>query len=332
MRHYKIIPTVQIKSASLSKDALRRLLWIDWYLAHGKNAELTCRHFGISKSVFYRWRNRFNKGNLQTLEFDTKTRKPRKVREMTTPAWIRRKIYDIRLSDLEKSKWEIHEELRRDGILVAHNVIQKVINSHKELLNTQHWKKIRKHRQLKIARIKAAIELREKGLGSLVQVDTKYFYVLGKKFYIFTAIDCKSRYGFIYCYKTISSASGKAFIKRVREYFPFPIQAINTDNGSEYLLEFHKEIVSWGIPHFFTNPHCPKQNGRVERLHQTAEYEYFNYQYDLLDDLEEINKHCMEFNEKYNKRRFHQSLGYKTPYEVVLEYLKQKGEPTVLYL
>jgi len=47
--------------------------------------------------------------------------------------------------------------------------------------------------------------------------------------------------------------------------------------------------MSWGIPHFFTDPHCPKQNGRVERLHQTAEYEYFNYQYDLLDDLDEIN-------------------------------------------
>ncbi|PIR79099.1 MAG: integrase, partial [Candidatus Levybacteria bacterium CG10_big_fil_rev_8_21_14_0_10_36_30] len=87
-------------------------------------------------------------------------------------------------------------------------------------------------------------------LGSLVQVDTKYFYVLGKKFYIFSAIDCKSRYGFIYCYKTISSASGKDFIRKARDYFPFPIQAINTDNGSEYLLEFHKEVASWNIPHF----------------------------------------------------------------------------------
>lgn len=272
-----------------------------------------------------RWKNRFNSKNLQSLEFDTKTRRPGKVRETTMPLSVKKRIYDIRREDPEKSKYEIQEELKREGIYSGQSAIQNFINKYKELLNIQHHKKMRKHRNCKIARIKAAVELREKDLGSLVQVDTKYFYVLGRKFYIFSAIDCRSRYGFIYCYKTISSASGKDFIRRVREYFPFPIQAINTDNGSEYLLEFHKEIISWGIPHYFTNPHCPKQNGRVERFHQTAEYEYFNYQEDLLDDLEMINQKCMEFNTKYNTKRFHRSLGYKTPLEIVIEYLQKRG-------
>ncbi len=326
MRHYNILPTEQIRNASLSKEGLKRLTWLDWYFSHRKNAEATCRHFGISKSVFYRWKNRFHPKNLKSLEFDTKTRRPKKVREMTTPVWIQKSIYDIRLKDSEKSKYEIQEELRREGIQVGQSAIQKVINRHNELLNAQHRKRVRKHRNFAIARIKAARELREKEVGSLVQIDTKYLYLLNKKFYLFTAIDCKSRYGFIYCYKTISSASGQDFIKRVKEYFPFPIQAVNTDNGSEYLLNFHKEIESWGIPHFFTDPHCPKQNGRVERLHQTAEYEYFNYQYDLLDDVDTINRHCMLFNEKYNTKRFHRSLKYKTPLEVVLECLQMKGE------
>lgn len=129
-----------------------------------------------------------------------------------------------------------------------------------------------------------------------------------------------------------SLTSGQGFFKKVREYFPFPIQAINTDNGSEYLLNFHKEVDSWGIPHYFTDPHCPKQNGRVERLYQTAEYEFFNYQNDLIDDLEEINKRCMDFNTKYNTKRFHRSLGYKTPQEVVLQFQQQKGElPSSIY-
>lgn len=325
MRHYNILPTIQIKNASLSKDALKRLVWLDWYSSNERNAELTCRHFGISKSLFYRWKNRFNPNNLQSLEFDTKTRRPKNVRETTISIVTQKRIYDIRLQDPEKSKYEIQEELKREGISCGQSAIQNFINQHKELLNIQHHKRIRKHRSYKIARIKAAIELREKDLGSLVQVDTKYFYILNKKFYIFSAIDCRSRYGFIYCYKTISSASGKDFIRKVREYFPFPIQAINTDNGSEYLLEFHKEIISWGIPHFFTDPHCPKQNGRVERFHQTAEYEYFNYQDDLLDDLEMINLKCNVFNTKYNTKRFHRSLGYKTPLEIVIEYLQKRG-------
>jgi len=325
MRAFNILPVPLIQAADLSKDALKRLTWIDWYFSHGNNAEKACRHFGISKSVFYRWKNRFNSGNLKTLEFDTKTRRPHNVREMTTPLWIQKKIYEVRFNDPEKSKYEIQAELKDEGIIIGRNCIQKVINRHPELLNTQHKKRTDKHRNYKIARIKAAIELREKDLGSLVQVDTKYFYVLGRKFYIFSAIDCKSRYGFIYCYKTISSASGKDFIRRVREYFPFEISAINTDNGSEYLLNFHKEIEAWGIPHFFTDPHCPKQNGRVERFHQTAEYEYFNYQEDLLDDLGMINVHCMLFNTKYNTKRYHRSLGYKTPQKYVSILLQKRG-------
>ncbi len=60
--------------------------------------------------------------------------------------------------------------------------------------------------------------------------------------------------------------------------------AINTGNGSEYLLYFHKELEDMGIPHYFSDPYCPKQNGRVERLHQTVENEYMNYEEDLLPD------------------------------------------------
>lgn len=325
MRHYNIVPWKQLKDSSLSRDALKRLLWIDWYYSHGRNAEGTCRHFGISKSVFYRWFNRYDKENLKTLEFNTKTRRPHHVREMTTPVYVQKKIYDIRIQDPEKSKYEIQAELKDQGIVVGRKCIEKIIKRHKELTNIQHRKNMRRHHRYKIARLKAAWELREKELGSLVQVDTKYFSILGRRFFLFTAIDCKSRYGFIYPYTTISSTSGKDFIRRVREYFPFPIQAINTDNGSEYLLEFHKEVVSWGIPHFFTDPHCPKQNGRVERLHQTAEYEYFAYQYDLLPEMSHLKEHCMKFNEKYNTKRYHRSLGYKTPQNVMLELLQQKG-------
>lgn len=315
-----------IQAASLSKEGLKRLTWFDWYYAHGKNAELTCRHFGISKSVFYRWFNRFDKRNLRSLEFDTKTRRPKRVREMTTPQWIQQRIYDIRFADREKSKYEIQAELKEEGIVIGRNCIQKVINRNRELMNTQYRKKIQARKRRHVARIKAEVVLRDKGVGSLIQIDTKYFYVLGRKFYIFSAIDCTSRFAFIYCYRTISSLSGKDFLGRVKEYFPFTIQAVNTDNGSEYLLHFHKELQEeWKIPHYFTDPHCPKQNGRVERLHQTAEYEYFNYQEDLIDDLDMINERCMDFNTKYNTKRYHQSLKYKTPSQVVLDYLNQKG-------
>ncbi len=323
MRAYKQFPTIQVATSNLSKDAQKRLLWFDYYFSHNLNASLTCRYFGISRDTFYLWKKRFNPRYLQSLEFDTKTRRPLHVREMTTPQSIQRLIYAIRKEDPEKSKYEIQAELRDEGIIVGQTVIQKVIKRYPELSNAQHLKHIRRHRVFKIARVKAAIELREKSLGSLVQIDTKYFSILGDKYYIFSAIDCKSRFGYIYAYSTISSKSAQSFLKRVREYFPFPIQAVNTDNGSEYLLNFHKEVEKWGIPHYFTNPHCPKQNGRVERFHQTVEYEYLNYQ-DLYPGLELLREQCLLFNEKYNYKRYHRSLGYKKPGEYVNMLMQQQ--------
>lgn len=322
MRAFRTFPLLQITASHLSRAALIRLAWFDYYRSHGNNSSLTCRYFGISRDTFYRWRRRFTPHNLRSLEFDTKTRRPHQIRRMTTALWIQKKIYDIRHDDPEKSKYEIQKELQEQGVTVGQTAIQKIIKRHPELWNLQHKKKIRKYRHYKIARIKAAYELREKTLGSLVQVDTKHFSILGDKYYLFSAIDCKSRYGFVYPYTTISSASAKDFIQRVHEYFPFQIQAINTDNGSEYLLQFHKELEVLGIPHFFTDPHCPKQNGRVERFHQTVEYEYLNYQ-DLYPGLERLREHCMIFNKKYNTKRYHQSLNYKTPHQYVLEF--QKG-------
>ncbi len=325
MRAFKIIPLATVRSANLSKVGLKRLTWFDYYHTHGENISLTCRHFGISRDTFYLWKNRFNPFNLQILEDNLKTRTPHKLREMTTPTWILKKIYDIRLNDLEKSKYEIHEELKREGIKVCHDTIQKVINRHAELRNTQHIKRLRKHRNYSISRIKAAKELKEKDLGSLVQIDTKYLYVLGRRFYLYVAVDCKSRYGFVWAYASCNSTNAADFLTKVIDYFPFPITAANTDNGPEYLLNFHKKCEELNITHYFSHPYTPKMNSRAERLIQTVEYEYFNYQHDLLPTLKEINQRCDTFNDKYNNRRFHHAIGYKTPSEYVTSYLQEKG-------
>lgn len=325
MRAFKIIPKeIKIRDYHLSKDAIGRLTWIDWYFSHGENAEATCRHFSISKSVFYRWLKRFNKRNLSTLEFNTKLRRPHKLREMTTPPPVLKRIYDIRLADLSKSKYAIEEELKREGITVCSKVIQKVINRHSELQNTAYLTKLKRRRNYQIARKKAAIELKEKELGSLVQIDTKHLYILGQRFYVFVAIDCKSRLGYVYPYKTGSSANAADFLNKVKTYFPFTIQAVNTDNGAEYLLNFHKKCEELEIPHYFTYPHSPKMNQRVERLIKTLEYEFFYYR-ELFPFLDDVRKICEEFNDFYNHKRFHQALSYKTPYEYVIQYLETKG-------
>lgn len=330
MRAFKILPVeIKVRDFNLSKTALRRLEWMDWYFSHDQNAESTCRHFSISKSVFYRWLPRFSKYNLATLEGGNT--KPHHLREMTTSKKVVNLVITIRGNDLEKSKYEIQAELKDlHGVSIGYNTIQKIINRNPKLLNTFHKKRLKAHRKLKIARIRAAKELKEKNLGSLVQIDTKYLYILTSRFFIFVAIDCKSRFAYIRAYKSISSQSAADFLEKVIDYFPFPIEAINTDNGSEYLLNFHKLTEKLNIPHYFSHPHTPKENSRAERLIQTVEYEFFNYQDDLLNDsLDEVNRRCNQFNTKYNQRRYHHSLHYQTPASYVKTFLEE-GRYTVL--
>lgn len=334
MRAYKILPGNIIVAANLSKAALKRLSWFDWYHIHGKNVSLTCRHFGISRDTFYLWERKFNSKNLKSLEDDTSNRRPHNTRQMTTSVWIQDLICTIRSNDPEKSKYEIQAELEDlYEVKIGYNTVQKVINRHPELarIKALHKRGARKHKNYAIPRVRAAYELKEKYPGSLVQIDTKHLYVLGKRFYLFVAIDCKSRLGFVWCYKTGSSLNAADFLLEVLDYFPFPVISINTDNGSEYLLNFHKICTRLEITHCFSYPHTPKMNSRVERLIQTATYEFFNWQDDLVDDLDMINQRCTFFNDKYNNHRYHQAIGYKTPAKFVTILLeKQKGELYVM--
>jgi len=71
-RYGSIIPgsnfiTSLSRQSKISRDAKKRLRWFDHYRKYG-NARLTCRYFGISAQTFYRWKRRFDKYDLTTLE------------------------------------------------------------------------------------------------------------------------------------------------------------------------------------------------------------------------------------------------------------------------
>ena len=60
----------------LSPEAKRRLKWFDWHRDHAQNVSLTCRHFGIARETFYRWKRRYKPSDLSSLEDRPWRRKP----------------------------------------------------------------------------------------------------------------------------------------------------------------------------------------------------------------------------------------------------------------
>ncbi len=85
--------TSLVRQGTISKDAAKRLRWMDHYRRH-RNARLTCRYFGISPQTFYRWKDRFDPYDLSTLE--ERSRRPHRVRQSQTPVRVVERIQKLR--------------------------------------------------------------------------------------------------------------------------------------------------------------------------------------------------------------------------------------------
>ncbi len=78
-------------------------------------------------------------------------------------------------------------------------------------------------------------------------------------------------------------------MKELINRFEFKIKKIQTDNGSEFLGEFHKYLEDIGIEHYYSYPRSPKTNAYVERLIRTIEEELCVIE-GLDYSIEELNK------------------------------------------
>jgi putative transposase len=77
-----------------SQAAQARLQWLLFYFLNGRNAVQPCRHFGISRQTFYRWKRRFDRHDLTTMEVHS--HRPRNVRKSTWTVELAERILSLR--------------------------------------------------------------------------------------------------------------------------------------------------------------------------------------------------------------------------------------------
>ena len=106
----------------------------------------------------------------------------------------------------------------------------------------------------------------------LFQLDTIVIYWNNLKRYILTAVDHATKPGYALMYKNKSSVSATDFLYRLRYLFNQPIENLQTDNGSEFALEFEKATTKLNIQRYFPRVKTPKDNPEMERVNQTLEY------------------------------------------------------------
>lgn len=173
--------------------------------------------------------------------------------------------------------------------------------------------------------------------GQRIQIDVKFVPsaclangAKGQKFFQYTAMDEYSRWRFVEAFEEHSTYSSAMFVDHLVKAFPFPIECVQTDNGTEFTNRFtsHKDkptlfeahLEHHGIRHKLIRPYTPRHNGKVERSHRKDnERFYATHAFYSFDDFAKQLK-------VYNRRDYNnfpmRPLGWKTPNEVLKNYLR----------
>lgn len=113
----------------LNSEQVQRLKWFQYALEHDGNVSLTCRHFGISRSTFLRWADRFDASDLRS--FDEQSRRPHTVRAPETDAKTVELIRTIRLASPTLGKEHIALRLAAEhGITISSSTVGRIIKRH----------------------------------------------------------------------------------------------------------------------------------------------------------------------------------------------------------
>lgn len=240
-----------------------------------------------------------------------RSHRPRHLRQPTTPWQTVDRIIALRTAYPAWSKYKIKALLVRERLSVGTSTIGRVLKR-KGLINERVSRRRRQAALRPRARFPRGLKI--SGPGDMVQMDTKHLMLIeGKKLYQFTAIDVLTKLRVLRVYESESSRNGADFLTQCRGSFPFPIKAVQTDNGAPFLKEFERYCRRTKLMHYFTYPRHPKQNSYVEISHGADEREFYR-QGNLRTNLEAMRQRLNAWQDTWNTVRPHAALNYLTPH------------------
>src|SRR3954447_15140606 len=281
----------------------------------------TCRHFGISRQAFYKWKKRYDADGDAGL--CDRSRAPRRS-PRATPTEVVSKVLHLRQT-YHFGPGKIADYLKRfHQTTIARSTVHRMLIRHglsrpppnqKHRPHKKRWQRYEKPQP-----------------GHRVQVDVKFLERLpstGKRLYQFTAIDDCTRIRVLKVFDACNQRTAIRFIDDVRRRLPFRVQTVQTDNGAEFQTQFHGHLHDLDIQHVYIRPRSPHLNGKVERSHRVDDQEF----YQLLDadgirdDIHLFNDKLKEWEDYYNYHRPHGALDGQTPYERLLAKTRAGASP-----
>lgn len=156
-----------------------------------------------------------------------------------------------------------------------------------------------------------------------------------KRYYIFTCIDRVSKLAFVLLTNTKKITESVRFLNLVHSYYPYKINYILTDNGSEFTKKgytnyrgnktnkqhpFEKQCIVLDINLRQTKFNHPWTNGMVERFNRKIKDNVMYIKY--FNDVDELAVDLVEYINRYNFRIRLKGLNYKTPIQYLIDETK----------
>ena len=133
--------------------------------------------------------------------------------------------------------------------------------------------------------------------------------------YVHSLVDDHSRLAYCEILPDEKGTSCAAFLQRAIDYFAAHgisrIERLMTDNAWAYRYSLRQTCATHGITQKFIKPHCPWQNGKVERLNRTLATEWAYRQVYTSNDQRAAA--LAPWLEHYNTERPHSSLAGLPP-------------------
>jgi len=281
----------------------------------------TCRHFGISRQAFYRWKRRY-KAHGEAGLWDRARRPHRSPR--ATPREVVGKILYLR-QHYHFGPGKIADYLRRfHQVPIAGSSVHRILRRHgmnrlpanqKHRPHRQRWQRYEKPQP-----------------GHRLQMDVKFLERIPgtwKRLYQFTAIDDCTRIRVLKVYDACNQRTAIRFADEVLRRLPFRVRVVQTDNGAEFQSQFHWHLETRDVRHVYIRPRTPHLNGKVERSHRVDDQEFYQLldKNGISDDIHLFNERLREWEDYYNYQRPHAALDGQTPYERLVAKMRAGASP-----
>ncbi|MBR5021791.1 MAG: transposase, partial [Oscillospiraceae bacterium] len=235
-------------------------------------------HYKTTRQNIYRWRKKYD-GTLQSLA--DRSHRPHSHPNQHTEAEIKL-IKNMRRRNPNAGLVVFWVKLCQRGytrsISGLYRVLRRINGNPVKLPNPKYTPK--PYEQMKYPGQKGQIDVKFVPQSCLVGEAAE------EKFYQYTFIDEYSRFRILKAYKEHSTYSSAQFLKYVVKKFPYAIECIQTDNGSEFTNAmnnskkvqptlFEKTLSQLGIQHKRIKVYTPRHNGKVERSHRKDNEEFY---------------------------------------------------------